>query len=167
LSAAKTPHRSETFAGGHEWFPKESAANALGWMQVQAMRNKSLVRDEQFVDEIFRFRADEAKRLRAANQTFEAYQSLSRLVEDFTGLRDVSEFAAALEKLKNSKELKKAAQAEEDQIARQRANEKRFSTLGARLLNAEEIAVTRLEMSRFIGNLKKHSAQSENNPVSA
>lgn len=163
LTGAKTPHRIETFTGGHEWFPKETAEHALRWMQLQTMKSGKREKDEKFIEEIFRFHADEAKSLLAANQFFEAYQSHIRLIEDFTGLRDVSEFVAAVEKLKNSKELKKAAQAEEEQITRQKENEKQFFALGANLLNTEEKAVSRQEMKRFIGNLTKKSEQTENN----
>jgi len=53
-------HRVEYFPGGHAWGPAESAARAVDWMELHAMRTGLREHDPQLVDEIYGTRLERA-----------------------------------------------------------------------------------------------------------
>lgn len=161
LTEAKHPHRIEIFEGGHEWFSGATAERALAWLRLHEMKSGKIERNDEFISELFSFRADEARSLLATSgkQLFQAYRHYLNLIEDFKGLRDVTEFVRAVENLKSSKEFKKALRDEEDQIQQQRENEKKFYGIAAKLSNLEELASSRQELNDFVVSLKKKSQQ--------
>jgi hypothetical protein len=83
----KSPHRVETFEGGHQWPPVALATDGVEWMEVQAMRRGVRPRDARLVDELF------AKRMaRADAQTsgLAMMRELKAIAADFKGLKDVA-----------------------------------------------------------------------------
>src|SRR5712692_685041 len=59
-----TPHRVAIFEGGHTWLSSELAAEAVEWMEIQAMKSGRRPRDAALIDKLF------AKRMaQAAAQT--------------------------------------------------------------------------------------------------
>lgn len=155
LAENKIAHRVETFSGGYEWLPLEAAERALAWMKLQAMKSGALERDEKFIEEMFRFRVAEIESNLAANRVFESYLSQTAIVRDFNGLRDIEKFEKAVRQAENSKELKKAVQSENEQIARQQTVAAELRTLNEKLSNPEEKIIAKQEIRRLIGNLKK------------
>jgi dienelactone hydrolase len=83
-----TPHRLVIFEGSHDWLPSDLAFAALEWLELQAMKSGLRARDEALLERIFATRVAEAK----ADPS-----QLKSLAADFTGLRDVTEFAARSE----------------------------------------------------------------------
>jgi predicted esterase len=47
-------HRFESFAGGHRWAPRELLRQAMGWMELQAMRRGTRPRDEALIAKLLR-----------------------------------------------------------------------------------------------------------------
>jgi poly(3-hydroxybutyrate) depolymerase len=95
----KSPHHLAVFEGGHVWLPAAVATEAVGWMEIQAMKSGRKPKDQAEIDAIFAARVaaadtsrDDAASLAAANS----------IAEDFTGLEDVSHFAARAAQLRNS-----------------------------------------------------------------
>jgi predicted esterase len=101
--ALSTPHRLAIFEGGHTLPPDGVALEAIEWMELQAMKTGRKARDEALLDRLFEKR-QQAIAGEAAPVT--AVHLLNGLVDDFTGLRNVSvaaERAAALSKQKDVK----------------------------------------------------------------
>jgi len=49
-----TPHRVAIFEGGHTWLSSELAAEAVGWMEIQAMKSGRRARDAALIDKTVR-----------------------------------------------------------------------------------------------------------------
>jgi len=96
LGELGAPHRLEVFAGEHGWMPPELATAALGWMEVQAMRQGRRPADADLVRELF---ADELERARAREERGEPLEALSSyraLADGSAGLAPVAEQLAAV-----------------------------------------------------------------------
>jgi pimeloyl-ACP methyl ester carboxylesterase len=91
-----TPHRVRIFPGGHTWLPNELAMEALEWMEVQAMRTGTRPRDEAMIGRLF---AARAKELADAPGKAEAYYVNFSIATEFEGLRDVSAYVQAEERM--------------------------------------------------------------------
>jgi len=118
--ALKTPHRLAIFEGGHIWLPADVATEGVEWMEIQAMKSGRKPRAQAEIDSIY------AERIAKVDQTgdhVDAEQSaaVSAIVEDFTGLEDVTRFSAKAKQLAADKrvrdELKKDVDLETKETA--------------------------------------------------
>ncbi len=91
-----TPHRVRIFRGGHTWLPSELAMEALEWMEVQAMRTGTRPRDGAMIDRMF---AARTKELADAPGKAQAYYVNLWIATEFEGLKDVSAYAKAEERM--------------------------------------------------------------------
>ena len=99
MERAGAAHRIEVFEGGHDWPPPETAARAVAWMELSAMRSGLRERDAALAAALFAAELSRAGALEAAGRTAEASVRYAHAAEDFRGLADVgpaSEKAAAL-----------------------------------------------------------------------
>jgi dienelactone hydrolase len=119
FNESQANYRFETFDGGHEWMNQKVAADALAWLNLQAMKAGTLVADENFIEEQFTDRRAEAERLFAAKQFLDAYREYASIIRDFEKWRDVAPLKIKAGQLKNSKELKKEIESEAEIIKRQ------------------------------------------------
>jgi len=85
---AKT-HRFQSFAGEHRWIPPELARDALGWMELIAMKQQRRPRDESLIAKLY-------DRDLAAAKSLRQYRAIA---ETFDGLRNVDEVRATLARL--------------------------------------------------------------------
>ena len=122
LAAQRVPHRLAIFDGGHEWLPASMAVEALGWMELQAMRSGRRPRDDALIGALFRQRL---QTLAVKPDAGEAYLGYLAAVADFGGLTDTSEPAGKAAALKDTKAVrayfkaeKKAEQQEQQGIER-------------------------------------------------
>jgi len=99
LDATPFPHRLARFAGGHQWPPEEVAAQALDWMQLQAIQSGAAARDTAFADSLFRAGFARAGALEAAGRKAEALREYRALLADFQGLHDVAAASAKISAL--------------------------------------------------------------------
>ncbi len=119
LDALNVPNRLATFAGGHDWPPRELCAEAVAWLELQAMRAGLRVRDEALIEHLFRARLDVAHAAEAAQKLYDAYVAYDALVREFKGLRELSEYENKLRQLAAGKEVKGALKQERDEEAQQ------------------------------------------------
>ncbi len=118
LEQLKSPHRIETFDGGHQWPPVEMATEGIEWMEVLAMKAGSRPRDRRLIDELH---AKRMARAEAQASSLPKMRELRSIAEDFKGLTDVSDAArraAALERQPDVQGAIKAEQEEERREAR-------------------------------------------------
>lgn len=155
MEEAKMTFRFEKFDGEHQWLPKSVAEKALGWMQLYAMKNNLLPKDEKFIDESFQSRIKNAETYLSNKQFLEAFQSFSEIAIDFSELKDISEITKKVESLRNSEELKKAVRDEENQIALQERHTNQILSIGNKLLNQEERLIALSDLRIYISSLQK------------
>lgn len=110
-----TPHRVVVTEGGHAWMSSETALEAVGWMEVQAMKSGLRPRDPKLLDEIF---SERVAHVNAQKDGLDAVLALESLAADFQGLKDVSKFAQRAAALRSQKDVKR--EIAEDHLAEQR-----------------------------------------------
>jgi predicted esterase len=103
LAAQHARHRLVIFEGSHEWLPEPQATEALGWMELQAMRSGLRPKDEALVGTLLRQRLQAAAVLKNPGEAYEGYLAISA---DFDGLTDVSEPAGKAATLKDTKPVR-------------------------------------------------------------
>ncbi len=100
LAAAGLPHRLEIFEGSHEWPSEELVTQALGWLELQAMKRGTREKDPALVEALWQQDLARARALEAAGKLWRAWRTYRAAAADFEGLRDASaakEKAAAIE----------------------------------------------------------------------
>ncbi len=109
LEARNTPHRLAIFGGGHEWLPVPLTADALEWLDLQAMRSGLRSRDEALVARRLQRRMQSAG---AMKNDGEAYLAWLAIAADFNGLADIAAPAAKAAALKDTKPVRQYLKAE-------------------------------------------------------
>jgi poly(3-hydroxybutyrate) depolymerase len=157
LNQAGMQNRLAVFAGGHDWPPASVAAQAIAWLEIQAMKKGSRAKDEALMDQILAERLAVARGYESSGQNYSAYLEYQALAADFRGLRDVKDIVANSERLAAAKEMKTAirnAKAEED---RQGEFEAKIQTLIAQLPDTSRSVETMAELKRIISDLNRKS----------
>ena len=118
LEKAGVAHRIRPYEGGHSWPPAPVAAEAIAWMELQAMRTELRPADADLIGALF------TEALARAEATSDLYLQAARfrhLVEDFEGLVDVSAAAERAASLQSSEAVRKAASRRQKILERQLA----------------------------------------------
>jgi hypothetical protein len=133
--ALKTPHHLAIFEGPHEWLSSDLAMEALQWMEIQAMKSGRKPRDRAETDEIYKLRVAKIP----PDRTPEAYSALKEIVDDFSGLEDVSAFSARVAAMDSDKRFRKTLADTEAQEADSEVHERAMTqvVLGEETLLAD------------------------------
>lgn len=83
-------HRLEVFPGRHSWMPPEMAAEAVAWLEVQAMRRGLRPRDDALAGELLAADAAQARRLEAGGALPAALRRWEAIAASFDGVADVA-----------------------------------------------------------------------------
>ena len=126
----KTPHRLAIFDGGHVWLSSDLAMEAVEWMEIQAMKSGRKPRDQAEVDAIY------AARIARVPMGSSDYAGVSAIVEDFTGLEDVTRFSARVAELKADKSVRDELKKELDLETKERLTDQVIQGEGALLLDS-------------------------------
>jgi dienelactone hydrolase len=161
LDALSITNRLAIFDGGHDWPPADLCTEAIAWMEVQAMKLGSRAKADVLIDARLNLKIKTARDYEASNKTYEAYLEYADLVTEFRGLREVNEFAAAVERLTSSKGVRaaiKSERAEEDNQASQQA---KLESIIARLPEASSYSETMAELKSNLSELTKRAEASK------
>jgi tetratricopeptide (TPR) repeat protein len=79
------PHRMELFPGTHEWMPEELATEALGWMELQAMRKGLRDKDPALIEAMWSADLARARALEPSDLV-EAHRLYAGMAADYAGL---------------------------------------------------------------------------------
>jgi hypothetical protein len=101
------------FEGGHTLPPADVALAAIEWLELQAMKSGRKAPDQTLIDRLFEKRRRE---LSAAASPATTIHLLTAFVDDFKGLRDVTDASARAADLSKTKEVKSA-------LARERSDD--------------------------------------------
>lgn len=102
------PHWVEIFSGPHTWFSPELATQAVGWMELQAMRRDLREKDPTIVETLWAEWSSAGAELEAKGELLAAQRRFQQLADSFAGLRDVGEARAAADRLDADKRVEKA-----------------------------------------------------------
>lgn len=153
--ALTTPHRVAIFEGGHTLPPVDVAAEAIEWLELQAMKSKRRSRDEALIDQLLEKRQQDVA---MSTNDASAVRLLQALAADFDGLRDVTAVAAHAAELSKRKDVKKALDRERDDDTAEARQLDVFFTLEASLRDDESHLGT---MGRIRDWLSRTSRQAD------
>jgi predicted esterase len=85
LTALGLPHRIELFPGPHDWMPEDLATEALGWMDLHAMKAGLRAKDPALVEELWAADLARGKALEATG-LLDAWRLYSGMTIDYAGL---------------------------------------------------------------------------------
>ncbi len=108
LDSVGIPHRVRYFEGPHSWPPANVMAEAVEWMELQAMRRRLIPLREGWVDSLFRRDVAVAESLEATGDGFEAWRRYSAVAADYPGLLDVAAAAQQAERLGRDRRVRQA-----------------------------------------------------------
>jgi tetratricopeptide (TPR) repeat protein len=94
LDATSLPHHLARFEGEHEWPPAGVAAQAVDWLELQAMHAGTLAVDAALVDSLYAAGIARARALEAAGAPLDAEREYRALAGDFAGLHATADAAA-------------------------------------------------------------------------
>jgi predicted esterase len=157
LDAAGVQNRLAVFDGGHDWPPADLAAQAIAWMELQAMKKGTRTKDDALIDQLLTERLATARGYESSAQNYAAYLEYQALAADFRGLRDVKDIVANSERLEAVKEIKAASKnvkAEED---RQAELETEIQTLIAQLADPSRYVETLGALKATVSDLTRKS----------
>jgi hypothetical protein len=159
LSNIGIPHRIKIFEGGHQWPPKAICAEAVEWMEIQAMKAGKREIDETLVQELFEKRLENARTYEKSKKIYKAYSSYKALADDFKGLKDVNDIKEKIKYLKDSKEVKRHIKEEIERDKRELNYLKKYQeTLEASSISLENPNKReRLLKQLRIANLRKQA----------
>ncbi len=84
------PHRFLFFPGVHQWLRPQDAEQALGWMELEAMRRELAPKRAALVETLLRERLEAAEIAEREARLFETFEILLAVLEDFEGLSDAA-----------------------------------------------------------------------------
>jgi hypothetical protein len=121
LEKAEVPNRIRRFSGGHQWAPAPVWHEALGWLDLWAMKKGSRKKDDAVIAEMLKQDQARAEGLKNEGKEYFAFQEYQRLIRDYEGVADVGSFREIARQLENSKPVKSGAKRErEEDLLQQR-----------------------------------------------
>ena len=158
LAQLELPHRIELFAGPHDWMPANLAAEALAWMELQAMRSGVRERDPALVASLWAADLAAARSLEAAGRPLDAWRRLDAALRDFEGLADAAQLAEArreAERLGGSRRVREERRGREVRRSRDRQTLRgAYATLAA-IETADAAEARRLARTLPIAPLRR------------
>lgn len=156
------PHRFRPYEGPHSWGPEEICAEAVDWMEIQAIRAGLRDGDDALVQEYFDLSLSRARAAETGGRMLEAAGRLRGLAADLDGLKDLGDTVAHAAALEKTKEFRQAAAVLEKHAAQQKAYETRLSNFTTRFTSttpppelAESLSYLQIE------SLKKRAGSRE------
>ena len=121
LAALGLPHRVEVFPGVHELPPEALATQALGWMELQAMKRGTREKSPAVIAAQWQESFAQARALDEAGRPLQADRAYAALAADFAGLAD----AKSLEDAARRRAALQATEAFQRQRAEQQERDRR------------------------------------------
>ena len=105
LEEAGARHWLEIFAGRHQWPDRHLTFEAMDWLELHAMKAGLTEPRRDFLEEEFRGLVQRAREAEDLSLELALHR---RIVQDFSGLRNVAPFAERMAELEASTELREA-----------------------------------------------------------
>ena len=110
-SMDKSPirHHLILFNGKHEWAPPEVAEDAFVWLQMNAMKDKLIAKNDSLLKKFVSFNAGQMKALEEKKDWIGLDSHYKKLISFLDGLYFVDDYKLSLNKLDSTDAYKKAA----------------------------------------------------------
>lgn len=114
LDSISLPHQLIFFDGKHQWPPVPYIEQAFLWLDANAMRAKTMPKDESLIKSIQDKFVTEAQNWHKKGNTIQEYYTYKKLINFLQGIdNDVNVYAVKCRQLKNTAAMKKYLQDEE------------------------------------------------------
>jgi len=133
----RRPTRFEAFEGEHEWMPPVLARDAVGWLEVLAMKDGRRPPDRQLVGTLLEGELGRAAALEAAGDVTGAARRYASVVDAYGGLADVGAARAAHDRLSASRAAKDAERADRQWLEWERIEVRRVARVFVELSTRE------------------------------
>lgn len=155
LEKLAVAHRFESFDGGHEWPGEAVAAQAVEWLDLQAVRSGRIPADPALVASYWDRESREARALEPTDPAL-AFVGWKNLAQDLAGLRDVAEASAAAERLRAvaEPELKRREKIDKRDMGVNQKNRQILETVRA---GQSDLVLTKLVGDLGIASLHKEA----------
>jgi len=120
LDSRAAPHRLVLFPGPHGWAPASVCAEALGWLDLVAMRAGTKPSDKALIHALFEQDVSSAAAAEAQGEFIAAWLRYRSLAAGYKDWENVAPYERKAAELKDSKEYRRALKAEDGAAARQR-----------------------------------------------
>lgn len=161
LEAHGVAHHVARFDGPHDWAPVPLTIEAVGWMEMAAMRAGTRAKDAALVEALYAEGLETARAEQDAGRPLEAWIEYDRLVGEFRGLRDTTEIEGHAKELRKSKEVRSALSREEDEVKRQQRFAGEAAGFASARADQDQRLIANMEFHRRIDTLKKQSRAEE------
>jgi predicted esterase/molecular chaperone GrpE (heat shock protein) len=145
------------FDGRHGWLTKELTFEAIGWLNMQAMKTGRLETDKKFVADLFAKQSDKAQMFLQKGDVLEAARIYESIASDFKDTADTKSADGKLAEIRLQKSYKKAADAEADSLDEQQQTMKKIREIGVGLLDANSKNAALERLSSEIETLRKRA----------
>lgn len=150
LAAAGIPHRVEVYDGSHQWPPDPLVTQALGWMELQAMKKGTRPRDPALIEALWNEDLARARSLEDAGRLWRAWRTWKAMAADFEGLRDTSEARRKVAGMEAAESFRKMLREREARDRRDRE----FLERVPRLFNAVPAEIRPDTLSQMLADLR-------------
>jgi len=113
-SLTHQPHRLEYFVGPHGWPPEAICGDAIDWMELQAVKDSAVLRNDSLISIWYTRRLDAAKRLEMSGDMYEAWRRYQATQEDFRGVRGIEEATTKVAALSSLPIVRQSSAREDD-----------------------------------------------------
>jgi len=162
LGELGAPHRLELFEGAHGWMPRDLATNALGWMEVQAIRQGRRAMDAELVRAQLTADLERARSWESKGDPLAALWSYQALLEGYRELAPVERDLARVRETVKALSEEPAVAREREEVARGAERESRLrrelGELGAVARRGELPSGAKLIDRLRVRELKKEAA---------
>ena len=158
--ALTSPHRLAVFTGGHTLPPDDVALEAIEWMELQAIRAGRKARDEALVDTLL----EKRRKAIAASSGAASVHLLRALVDDFSGVRDVSAEEKRAKELAKQSDIKKALERERAFDDEESRTITELATWEASLADGERRAQALLSLRDRLSKLSQQAQAADESP---
>src|SRR5579883_195439 len=162
LEQVHAVYRIRNFDGGHEWAPSPVWKEALGWMDLQAMRSGSQPKEANTVQQIFQQELELARAGQKTGKLLASQREYQYMARDFDGLTDTSEVKTQLAQLKSEKQLKSEEKQERADVDRQAKLAGKASAQMQGILTNDTDMTTYAEITRTMVGLKADISKASN-----
>ncbi len=155
------PHRIEHFSGLHDWPPVELATQAVGWMELRAMKDGKREKSPALIEAEWTRDRDHARVL-AAGHPADALHTWAAMAKDYSGLSAAAEPARPAA----ARAASPACQQELRERAERDRRDKEILANGPSILASANpgnppVTVTQIAAALKIPELKKRAASSD------
>lgn len=154
-------HDIARFDGAHQWAPSVLLVEAVGWMEVEAMRSGARAVDRKLVESLYSEGLARARAHESSGRAADAWRQFATLQRQFAGLRDTAEAAAGAKALAGNRLVREALKNDRDEVKQQNRLASEAATWAAARQDRDTRVEAIAEFRRCVAALRAKANASE------